>query len=152
MAKYPVKRHSPHGECGLKSGLSGLYEGTPGSLPAWGVWIDIIWFLSAFICHLCHSPHGECGLKYNRKALPFVAGRSLPAWGVWIEIYSRVCTRPVNCDRHSPHGECGLKFCVPVFVVLCPASLPAWGVWIEIHVQRFRSTGRTVTPRMGSVD
>ena len=34
-----------------------------GSLPAWGVWIEIIY---PFVCH--------------------IREKSLPAWGVWIEI------------------------------------------------------------------
>ena len=57
-----------------------------GSLPAWGVWIEI--FLTD---------------------LGVMAITSLPAWGVWIEIIRDTLTAPaVKC--RSPHGECGLKF------------------------------------------
>ena len=56
-----------------------------GSLPAWGVWIEI-WR----------------GASQNGIDL------SLPAWGVWIEIALFAAGRgPAAC--HSPHGECGLK-------------------------------------------
>ena len=56
-------RRSPHGECGLKSEYICTPAPVPGSLPAWGVWIEIS---SPF-------PHRQ---KH----------KSLPAWGVWIEI------------------------------------------------------------------
>ncbi len=58
-----VDRHSPHGECGLKLKELGVEDAEALSLPAWGVWIEIIILF-----------------QKNRKVL------SLPAWGVWIEI------------------------------------------------------------------
>ena len=56
------------------------------SLPAWGVWIEIIKLCPFDQFTGSRSPHGECGLKSK----PLVGLRlpipSLPAWGVWIEI------------------------------------------------------------------
>ena len=58
----------------------------PGSLPAWGVWIEIV--SGSKISPPCagHSPHGECGLKLFKQAEDILQLLSLPAWGVWIEI------------------------------------------------------------------
>ena len=78
-------RHSPQGECGLKS---------PGGTENLG--FDR------------HSPQGECGLKLDTIAWALGGDRSLPARGVWIEIRVRILAR-VPTSRHSPQGECGLK-------------------------------------------
>ena len=85
--KHPTVRpagHSPHGECGLKSGADLRKHVPVQSLPAWGVWIEI----------LCRGYDGRCWL------------RSLPAWGVWIEITLMTSYR-ILLFSHSPHGECG---------------------------------------------
>ena len=79
------------------------------SLPAWGVWIEMVKGRYDGKRKYGRSPHGECGLK-----LAVIAGltrypASLPAWGVWIEI-----------------------LCVDVAISKPNASLPAWGVWIEM--------------------
>ena len=102
------RRHSPHGECGLKSAAL--------------AWIIATWAR--------HSPHGECGLKSVLSALGLGGAWSLPAWGVRVEIEEfrpyrdpsaslpawgvRVeisCTQRAGRARggHSPCGECGLK-------------------------------------------
>ena len=102
-------RHSPHGECGLKSCVAFAITKSAGSLPAWGVWIEI--------------PSGTSPLS----SVPV----SLPAWGVWIEICSESRSNTSN-GCHSPHGECGLKLDALQCPLCCVVSLPAWGVWIEI--------------------
>ncbi len=56
------------------------------SLPARGVWIEIIGMNSMEWRTVRHSPQGECGLKYAKDE----HGRY------------KLC--------HSPQGECGLKF------------------------------------------
>ena len=82
----------------------------PSSLPAWGVWIEIV----------------GSGAKDD-------IAMSLPAWGVWIEIVD-VSHDIARRRGHSPHGECGLKSLTPPpRFSLLPRSLPAWGVWIEIR-------------------
>ena len=59
----PRERHSPHGECGLKS-VPGRQNRRPHtSLPAWGVWIEIYIRVTSGSYGGSHSPHGECGLK-----------------------------------------------------------------------------------------
>ena len=79
-----------------------------GSLPARGVWIEI--------------------LRSWRMALYAV---SLPARGVWIEIY--VVSLKINLSIcRSPQGECGLKFVGFPIDAEQALSLPARGVWIEI--------------------
>ena len=62
--QHNCQRHSPHGECGLKLVRVFVTLTLALSLPAWGVWIEII------------------------TGGSFTASRnsSLPAWGVWIEI------------------------------------------------------------------
>ncbi len=101
------------------------------SLPAWGVWIEIVWSDKQFDEVASHSPHGECGLKSRCMYALLSELVSLPAWGVWIEIMDPV-RHSYNLDGHSPHGECGLKSAsVPDQAPGFP-SLPAWGVWIEI--------------------
>ncbi len=56
--------HSPHGECGLKLELSGIHRSKRTmSLPAWGVWIEMLFSLYLSSSVNSHSPHGECGLK-----------------------------------------------------------------------------------------
>ena len=58
------------------------------SLPAWGVWIEIINPNHTNNYESRHSPHGECGLKCTAVAVHIGEIRSLPAWGVWIEMSS----------------------------------------------------------------
>ncbi len=41
-ARNIAKGRSPHGECGLKSVVSGSFVIGDESLPAWGVWIEIV--------------------------------------------------------------------------------------------------------------
>ena len=79
------------------------------SLPAWGVWIEIVWSDKQFDEVASHSPHGECGLKSRCMYALLSELVSLPAWGVWIEIMDPV-RHSYNLDGHSPHGECGLKY------------------------------------------
>ena len=85
-AAVEARRHSPHGECGLKSSKSPSLLNNFASLPARGVWVEI------------SSPSPS-----------LIGSLSLPARGVWVEIWHRPpCRRPSG--SHSPHGECGLKF------------------------------------------
>ena len=99
-----------------------------GSLPAWGVWIEIEPDYAAIAAEASRSPHGECGLKYQSRCGGYGAYGSLPAWGVWIEI----------------SGMMENAFSV--------SSLPAWGVWIEIANSWGSNEEIVVAPRMGSVD
>ena len=121
-------RHSPHGECGLKSKLMCLISRQKRSLPAWGVWIEIgrdrrndrkVWSLPAW----------GVWIEICANSFPSFTSWSLPAWGVWIEIAE--LEQLYNREYcHSPHGECGLK-----------------------SLQHTQITGPVlVTPRMGSVD
>ena len=99
-----------------------------GSLPAWGVWIEISTSIDLL------------GIA-----------RSLPAWGVWIEMFALIST-DVRLLRRSPHGECGLKLAPFDTDGLTSGSLPAWGVWIEIFKIDSIALMVLVAPRMGSVD
>ena len=81
---------------------------TYASLPARGVWIEII-----------------------TTAIDVASARSLPARGVWIEILMTFYITMVFLS-HSPRGECGLKLIDVDLVNNTLQSLPARGVWIEI--------------------
>ena len=145
--------HSPHGECGLKFRRRSPLYAQHGSLPAWGVRVEIAW---AGTCRCGttslpawgvrvemfsgrirgqapqgHSPHGECGLKFVMGRFSSSSTMSLPAWGVRVEIRCSPPERtPSRC--HSPHGECGLKCACRRSGVHADESLPAWGVRVEI--------------------
>ena len=80
----------------------------PKSLPARGVWVEIIVSSPPQGRPPGHSPHGECGLK------------------------SELVPAAVEARRHSPHGECGLKSSKSPSLLNNFASLPARGVWVEI--------------------
>ena len=56
------------------------------SLPARGVWIEILSWFTCSATSCSHSPQGECGLKYEVLGGELVGFGSLPARGVWIEI------------------------------------------------------------------
>ena len=137
----------------MKYGYGNERHGPYKSLPARGVWIEILQPPAAFSGCPRHSPQGECGLKlYEAKAM-VEPGKSLPARGVWIEIYASLHdsaftkslpargvwieiwrnTKWSICPRHSPQGECGLKYAVQWRSENAGGSLPARGVWIEIR-------------------
>ena len=78
---------SPHGECGLKYILSEPSIEALGSLPAWGVWIEMYVKGGGERENTRRSPHGECGLKCVLDVGARSDRSSLPAWGVWIEIF-----------------------------------------------------------------
>ena len=155
------RRHSPHGECGLKSAAL--------------AWIIATWArhsphgecglksrsFAPIAIRPRHSPHGECGLKFGKSGTLEAAEASLPAWGVRVEMSSSSrsgasrprhsphgecglksdrTTRQARCGaHHSPHGECGLKFAdVLDGYNRTHESLPAWGVRVEIA--SFRSS------------
>ena len=40
--RHAVYRHSPRGECGLKSDIENIKAYRSGSLPARGVWVEIV--------------------------------------------------------------------------------------------------------------
>ena len=142
-------RHSPHGECGLKSVHLNAGGGTGTSLPAWGVRVEIhpsnsvpfvapslpAWGVRVEMTTAeriarymrGHSPHGECGLKFaERLVLPSV----LPS--------------------HSPHGECGLKSIVPPFPAKSSGHSPHGECGLKSRRGRTRACRCRVTPRMGS--
>ena len=97
------------------------------SLPARGVWVEIMCHCRLnWIC-IRHSPRGECGLKSGLYIKEKAIGKSLPARGVWVEI-----------DYYQSAG-CALE------------SLPARGVWVEIEGSIKCNTSWQVTPREGSV-
>ena len=141
---------SPHGECGLKYDPEGQPLAPSASLPAWGVWIEII----------RHNPR-----RAWRKSLPawgvwieiaaiitrLLATPSLPAWGVWIEII--VSLRQNQPTPSLPAWgvwiEIGKLLAKMTSLV---GSLPAWGVWIEIGSSTNTLISNLVAPRMGSVD
>ena len=102
------------------------------SLPAWGVWIEITGTTDIPLGCCCHSPHGECGLKYPASDPISKIQWSLPAWGVWIEI----CIYPVYQLFLSSLPAWGVWIEIPEVSssVSAAPSLPAWGVWIEIMV------------------
>ena len=129
ILKLPLPRsHSPHGECGLKSFTYFFFICCHMSLPAWGVWIEILSFNGRMVVF---ASLPAWGVWIEIQLLHYVqlhGKMSLPAWGVWIEI-----TLITGC----PH---------------CHWSLPAWGVWIEIFVRLNLWKVHLVTPRMGSVD
>ncbi len=94
-----MPRRSPHGECGLKY-LEGWFLSCPTlSLPAWGVWIEIVLSLSLRLLTRRRSPHGECGLKWP-KCLRHPSNISRPAWGVWIEMSTNILL--LNLKRVAP--------------------------------------------------
>ena len=100
-----------------------------GSLPAWGVWIEIT---PRFVHVRPRASLPAWGvwieiLKGHGCLVAVIA--SLPAWGVWIEMLT-VCHQETHEKRRSPHGECGLK--------LLPYEQYNYIL--------------TVAPRMGSVD
>ncbi len=162
--------HSPHGECGLKSYCERGIARFDGSLPAWGVRVEIRLVISSIRSAPCHSPHGECGLKsYPSTTLRSLAGHS-PHGECGLKL---PCPDPFNGGHrhsphgecglkstlretmpepsgHSPHGECGLKFSAFVSRPFRPGSLPAWGVRVEITHPPCDSWSICVTPRMGS--
>ncbi len=78
------------------------------SLPALGVWIEIVNDNTNKHKTERHSQHWECGLKCQKWRTRCAHGSSLPALGVWIEI--RLSYSSASCCW----------------------SLPALGVWIEI--------------------
>ena len=143
-----TRRHSPHGECGLKYQARLRKVRSPWSLPAWGVRVEInrqscerapqeslpAWGVRVEISQSrtgmpwlkCHSPHGECGLK------------------------SGSCRAPSTNRGHSPHGECGLKSLRVRGSHELHRSLPAWGVRVEICRLLSIRSNCPVTPRMGS--
>ena len=124
------------------------------SLPARGVWIEILAVCQGGGWETGHSPQGECGLKSAFTATTPPERPSLPARGVWIEIHSlsiaalsfwqslpargvwiemsAIATACRTDSSHSPQGECGLKFPYRKLFLAPVLSLPARGVWIEI--------------------
>ena len=129
LKQHLRRRHSPHGECGLKlTVVQYMFNFGIGHSPhgECGLKLDGVSGIASLCCR--HSPHGECGLKCIKKGVSLMAKASLPAWGVWIEI--PLLRYPMTRS----------------------ASLPAWGVWIEIKSDYYDLTPREVTPRMGSVD
>ena len=99
------------------------------SLPARGVWIEIVEHPWDERSETSRSPQGECGLKYA------------------VSIH----TDPLAWSR-SPQGECGLKYFGARPFERVRASLPARGVWIEILLMGSPFLGGMVAPRKGSVD
>ena len=83
------KGHSPHGECGLKFTEFSLPAGVAESLPAWGVWIEILAILPTLYNQTLSLPAWGVWIEISRCALLFLKStdESLPAWGVWIEIH-----------------------------------------------------------------
>ena len=74
------------------------------SLPARGVWIEILVMLYGFLSRRRHSPQGECGLKYKPSIIKYDKHVSLPARGVWIEIpalFARLPGIPVTPRKGS---------------------------------------------------
>ena len=56
------------------------------SLPARGVWVEIMKTLRDSMAGFRHSPRGECGLKFGNRFMYVEPYGSLPARGVWVEI------------------------------------------------------------------
>ena len=56
------------------------------SLPAWGVWIEIVRFCKSFIMVLSSLPAWGVWIEIRPLVYFFDYNKSLPAWGVWIEI------------------------------------------------------------------
>ena len=100
--------HSLYGECGLKFAKTSYAFGSLGSLPVWGVWIEII------------KVEAVAGLFLVTPCMGSVD------WNLQSVLGSSV----VSC--HSLYGECGLKFQIPLTLKHHLLSLPVWGVWIEI--------------------
>ena len=75
------ERRSPHGECGLKYVYFWMAGFAAASLPAWGVWIEMV--LPVLRCRPapCRSPHGECGLKFVAVCVLHVKPEVAPRMG-----------------------------------------------------------------------
>ena len=99
------------------------------SLPARGVWIEIMRTIDTTLETHRRSPQGECGLKLHGRQDACLLGRSLPARGVWIEISSTTCVD--TCTGRSPQGECGLKFLDRLVKRSVTGSLSSRRAWIE---------------------
>ena len=74
-------RHSPQGECGLKSGWDEKSASRKMSLPARGVWIEIAEALGPAPPERGHSPQGECGLKFRQPVRTIFTGGHSPQGG-----------------------------------------------------------------------
>ena len=85
---------SPHGECGLKWSDGYTVGGICQSLPAWGVWIEILAEMErAGEVHKSLPAWGVwIEIGNSPKKRENISG-SLPAWGVWIEIVFAAGTR-----------------------------------------------------------
>ena len=98
------------------------------SLPAWGVWIEIVISRRVRKTGMSLPAWGVWIEIFDPDTLTYTIAASLPAWGVWIEIAF------LQAGRRATQ------------------SLPAWGVWIEIIFCELYVVLALVTPRMGSVD
>ena len=104
------------------------------SLPAWGVWIEIVRTAKPCAVGSGRSPHGECGLKWNLLFMPGKPSNSRSPHGE-CGLKSTLPPRlAYPCSRRSPHGECGLKLEIWWQITIVERSLPAWGVWIEMRL------------------
>ena len=105
-----------------------------GSLPAWGVRVEIHIHRCSLAVRGGHSPHGECGLKSHSHAIIIARERHSPHGECGLKLLSVLYAPQILC--HSPHGECGLKWIRSHACIPCGRSLPAWGVRVEICCRR----------------
>ena len=105
-----------------------------GSLPAWGVRVEIHIHRCSLAVQGGHSPHGECGLKSHSHAIIIARERHSPHGECGLKLLSVLYAPQILC--HSPHGECGLKWIRSHACIPCGRSLPAWGVRVEICCRR----------------
>ena len=77
--------HSPHGECGLKYGQDLRQNAMAGSLPAWGVRVEIN-CTSRWRPGGASLPAWGARVEICRARILRLARLSLPAWGVRVEI------------------------------------------------------------------
>ena len=142
--------HAPHGACGLKFLLVRKIHLVLASCPAWGMWIEIFFYL-LYLLIMQSCPAWGMWIEMTGPFRSRRSSRSCPAWGMWIEIASRffqyVCE-----SSHAPHGACGLKLQDAIERTCREMSCPAWGMWIEICYATVLRIFFAVMPRMGHVD
>ena len=97
---FAPQSRSPHGERGLKSCRATGKDGTYGSLPPRGAWIEITIIGKLPKLVSSRSPHGERGLKFFLAVIFFFQLPSLPPRGAWIEM--PIMQRQIDYCRVAP--------------------------------------------------